>query len=241
MAAALWSASLNDVLQFPADQLIGFLCNHKMLQLFHRPQWKTVKGRSRSYVEAAWQHYNNGRRLLDDGQQQQRVHLRTAVEGLERLEDGKYRLLVVEANGHGGDGGADFVVVAIAFDQVVFACHPPVAAKILLRGDDNNGSNRKSVAELLGQIEYADNVVYVHSDPSLMPRSDNCWASWNCLGNSRKMKQRGTSSQKSEEAFEGGESGFGNTVKQQQQQQGASDNTQSLEGPEGRFKAVYVT
>ena len=38
MMAALWSASIEDVLQFPAHQLIGFLCNHKMLQLFQRPQ-----------------------------------------------------------------------------------------------------------------------------------------------------------------------------------------------------------
>jgi predicted NAD/FAD-binding protein len=38
MMAALWSASIEDVLQFPAEQLVGFLCNHKMLQLFERPQ-----------------------------------------------------------------------------------------------------------------------------------------------------------------------------------------------------------
>ena len=38
MMAALWSASMEDVLNFPAAQLIGFLCNHKMLQLFGRPQ-----------------------------------------------------------------------------------------------------------------------------------------------------------------------------------------------------------
>ena len=38
MMAALWSASMEDVLNFPAAQLISFLCNHKMLQLFDRPQ-----------------------------------------------------------------------------------------------------------------------------------------------------------------------------------------------------------
>lgn len=38
MMAALWSASMEDVLDFPAVQLIGFLCNHKMLQLLDRPQ-----------------------------------------------------------------------------------------------------------------------------------------------------------------------------------------------------------
>lgn len=38
MMAALWSASMGDVLNFPAAQLIGFMCNHKMLQIFDRPQ-----------------------------------------------------------------------------------------------------------------------------------------------------------------------------------------------------------
>lgn len=42
MMAALWSASMEDVLQFPAAQLIGFLCNHKMLQLFDRPQVRST-------------------------------------------------------------------------------------------------------------------------------------------------------------------------------------------------------
>ena len=38
MMAALWSASIEDVLEFPAEQLVGFLCNHRMLQLFDRPK-----------------------------------------------------------------------------------------------------------------------------------------------------------------------------------------------------------
>ena len=47
MMAALWSASMADVLNFPADQLVGFLCNHKMLQIFDRPQVRSCS-RSRS-------------------------------------------------------------------------------------------------------------------------------------------------------------------------------------------------
>lgn len=42
MMAALWSASMEDVLDFPAVQLISFLCNHKMLQLLDRPQVRCV-------------------------------------------------------------------------------------------------------------------------------------------------------------------------------------------------------
>jgi cyclopropane-fatty-acyl-phospholipid synthase len=42
MMAALWSASMEDVLNFPAAQLISFLCNHKMLQLLDRPQVRYI-------------------------------------------------------------------------------------------------------------------------------------------------------------------------------------------------------
>lgn len=38
MTAALWSASIDDVLAFPADSLISFMCNHRMLSMFDRPQ-----------------------------------------------------------------------------------------------------------------------------------------------------------------------------------------------------------
>ena len=38
MMAALWSASDEEILAFPAEQLVGFLMNHRMLQLFDRPQ-----------------------------------------------------------------------------------------------------------------------------------------------------------------------------------------------------------
>ena len=42
MMAALWSASMGDVLNFPAAQLISFMCNHKMLQIFDRPQVSSI-------------------------------------------------------------------------------------------------------------------------------------------------------------------------------------------------------
>lgn len=53
MMAALWSASMEDVLEFPAAQLIGFLCNHKMLQIFDRPQVR----RSASVLNFFWIQY----------------------------------------------------------------------------------------------------------------------------------------------------------------------------------------
>lgn len=38
MMGAIWSSSMEEVLQFPAAQLIGFFCNHKLMQIFDRHQ-----------------------------------------------------------------------------------------------------------------------------------------------------------------------------------------------------------
>lgn len=40
------------VLRFPIQMLIRFWSNHYLLDIFQRPVWRVVKGRSRSYVQA---------------------------------------------------------------------------------------------------------------------------------------------------------------------------------------------
>jgi len=50
MAAAIWSSSPSDILQFPATTFLRFCLNHALLQVNNRPQWRTVKGGSRNYV-----------------------------------------------------------------------------------------------------------------------------------------------------------------------------------------------
>jgi len=203
MMAALWSASMQDVLNFPASQLVAFLANHKMLQLTDRPQWKTVKGRSVEYTSKI-------ERLLGD-----KVHTGTAIQAVVKLQDGTYKLITAD--------GASFTA-----DQVVFACHPPTAKALL----QNGGAADQDLMDLLGNIEYADNVVYVHSDPKLMPSRRRAWASWNCLGQSKHMATLQPTAAKGE-AFEGAESGFGKKAHTAQ--------SEELEGTEGRMKAVYVT
>ncbi|KAI2507305.1 Mycolic acid cyclopropane synthetase [Fragilaria crotonensis] len=203
MMAALWSASIEDVLQFPAHQLIAFLCNHKMLQLFQRPQWKTVAGRSKSYTDKV-------KDILGDN-----AHLSTPIVSVNKTVNGRIQYELFTTNN---------VSVGV-FDELIFACHPPTAWKIL----NSEAVIDPEALDLLKQIEYADNVIYVHSDPKLMPLRRRAWASWNCLGKSANMSVLGPS--KRAEAFEGGESGFGNTKKE----------IVDLEGEEGRMKAVYVT
>ncbi|RDS83570.1 FAD-dependent oxidoreductase [Dyella monticola] len=52
MASALWSSPPRDILAFPARYLAHFMANHHMLQVSGRPEWRAVKGGSRSYVHA---------------------------------------------------------------------------------------------------------------------------------------------------------------------------------------------
>jgi predicted NAD/FAD-binding protein len=50
MAAAIWSSSPSDILDFPAATFLRFCINHGLLQVNDRPRWRTVRGGSREYV-----------------------------------------------------------------------------------------------------------------------------------------------------------------------------------------------
>lgn len=52
MAAAIWSAPREALLAFPARFFLRFFDNHGMLDLRTRPQWRTVEGGSRAYIDA---------------------------------------------------------------------------------------------------------------------------------------------------------------------------------------------
>jgi cyclopropane-fatty-acyl-phospholipid synthase len=226
MMAALWSSSMNDVLDFPAAQLIGFLCNHKMLQLFGRPQWKTVQGRSQTYT-------NKVGEILGE----KRVRTSTPIVSIKKM-DGK--------NQYGLFAGATSPESVGLFDEVIFACHTDTAASILkAEGSSSTIDRMDQIIDHLEQIEYSDNVVYLHSDPKLMPQRRRAWASWNCLGDSEKIEaaygtkkgsKKSTNTNKHSGAFEGAESGFGNT-----QESTSNSNDEVLEGKDGRMKSVYVT
>jgi uncharacterized protein len=51
MMAAIWSAKPFDVQDFPARHFLRFFENHGLLNLMDRPQWRTVAGGSRQYIE----------------------------------------------------------------------------------------------------------------------------------------------------------------------------------------------
>ena len=216
MMAALWSASVENVMAFPASSLIEFMCNHRMLQLFDRPQWQTPAGRSIQYTSKVANIMGKN------------AHTDTPIMKLNKVvkEDGScsYELFTSNDKSCG------------VFDNVIFACHSPQAVEIL--GTDETRTIDPNLIKALEKIEYGDNVVYVHSDPALMPKRKAAWGSWNCMGKSEFLSthcQKGESGNKKKEAMEGAASGFGNKLLKE------DTDTQHLEGENGRMRAVYVT
>jgi predicted NAD/FAD-binding protein len=239
MMAALWSASLSDVMDFPAAQCIAFLCHHQMLQVTARPVWQTVADRSTTYVEAA---------VRDIGDKA--IYCDTPIHALRQLDNGTYQLLLLHTTTNSNHGGEVAVVpvqnnadkTPLVFDEVIFACHTDQTAAILQRSqwsavavDEDLPQEVAAATSLLQRMDYADNVIYVHSDKTLMPRNQRTWASWNCLGKSPAQQLvRATSTTTTT-----------TNALSSNDQDGAEavhlEPHQKLEGPNGRFKAVYVT
>jgi len=62
MIGCIWSCPTEQMLAFPVATLIRFCHNHGLLQVADRPQWFTVKGGSRQYVERLLSHLPDCRR-----------------------------------------------------------------------------------------------------------------------------------------------------------------------------------
>lgn len=109
MTAAIWSTPAEHMLDYPAQSLFRFLHNHGLLSLSNRPQWSTVRGGSREYVQRLTAGFRD------------RIRLNTAVEAVTRLPLG----VRVEDR----QGGVE------EFDEVVFACHADEALGLLKDAD----------------------------------------------------------------------------------------------------------
>ncbi|MCA9122412.1 MAG: FAD-dependent oxidoreductase [Planctomycetales bacterium] len=105
MAAAIWSSSPQAILDFPADFMIGFFANHGLMQIRDRPQWRTIIGGSRNYVEALLEPLRHNLRLG------------TPVATVARSATGVIVSPVDAPREH--------------FDEVVFASHADQSLKML--------------------------------------------------------------------------------------------------------------
>jgi predicted NAD/FAD-binding protein len=95
MLGCIWSCPTDQMLQFPVATMIRFCHNHGLIQVTDRPQWWTVAGGARQYVEKIVAKIPDKR-------------LRTAVQHITRDAQG----VTIHAGGH-----------TERFDKVVLASH----------------------------------------------------------------------------------------------------------------------
>jgi predicted NAD/FAD-binding protein len=63
MGAAIWSSSVQQMLDFPTLAFLRFFDNHGLMQLKNRPEWRTVDGGSREYVKRLTESFQNRIRI----------------------------------------------------------------------------------------------------------------------------------------------------------------------------------
>jgi predicted NAD/FAD-binding protein len=109
-ASAVWSADPGAMWSFPARFLIEFFDNHGVLGFRDRPQWRTVRGGSRTYVEALIRPFR------------ERLRLATPVQAIHRHEDH----VTVTVAGREPE----------RFDEVIVATHSDQALRLLADATD---------------------------------------------------------------------------------------------------------
>ena len=103
MAAAIWSSSPREILDFPAETFLRFCINHRLLQIEGRPQWRSILGGGRRYVEKMAESLN--------------VRLNSPVFRVVRHAQG----VTVHSAGE-----------TETYDAVIFATHPPETLRMLV-------------------------------------------------------------------------------------------------------------
>ncbi|MDX1975216.1 MAG: FAD-dependent oxidoreductase [Rickettsiales bacterium] len=105
MGACIWSTPLEQMLEYPAHSFIRFFDNHGLLTLNDQPQWCTVVGGSREYVERLTLPFKS------------RIRLNSGVTTVERNDNG---VTILDTHGN-----------REIFDQVIFGCHADQTLAIL--------------------------------------------------------------------------------------------------------------
>lgn len=115
MGGAIWSTSLADVMDFPAESFVRFFVNHDLMTgLDSAQRWRTVEGGSRSYVQ----------RLVE------KLGPRVMVNcGVTAVDQSTPRPEVIF-----GDGSRE------QFDQIVLAVHGPAARNLLNNATDDQNA-----------------------------------------------------------------------------------------------------
>ncbi|TNE37942.1 MAG: NAD/FAD-binding protein [Alphaproteobacteria bacterium] len=106
MGAAIWSTSPSEMLAFPAASFVRFFANHRLINpKLERPEWRTVSGGSREYVERLTAGFRDNFRLG------------TRLQKVLRSQE---KVTLVHEDGSRED-----------FDEVIFACHSDEALALI--------------------------------------------------------------------------------------------------------------
>lgn len=107
MAGCIWSCPTHQMLEFPLGTFVTFCHNHGLLQVNDRPQWYTVRGGARHYVD----------KLLERVKQR---YLSTPVRSIARRDVQGVTQVAVEST-----------LGTHLYDHAVLACHSDQALAML--------------------------------------------------------------------------------------------------------------
>jgi predicted NAD/FAD-binding protein len=150
MIGAIWSCSVEQMLEFPIQTMIRFCHNHGLLQIQNRPQWLTIKGGSREYVKRLVKALENHRVSIR----------REAALRINTTQDEGNPVEIVSPSG------------SAPYDEVVMACHSDQTLE-LVHGISTQAKN------ILSAIPYQKNRAILHTDIRFLPETKRCWAAWN--------------------------------------------------------------
>ncbi len=163
MGAAIWSASFDSFRDFPIQFICEFYKNHGLLGITDRPQWRVIKGGSRSYLAPLTASFSD------------RIRTSNPISKIRRKTENVHHCSASHDLGAGGNiellvkGESEFQT----FDHVVFACHSDQALRIL--GDQATETER----EILSAFPYQPNTAVLHTQHDVLPETRRAWASWN--------------------------------------------------------------
>lgn len=150
MIGAIWSCSIEQMLEFPIQTMVRFCHNHGLLQIQNRPQWLTVEGGSREYVK----------RLVAALTKQHIKFVRETVLRVNASTDTQAQVEVISSAG------------SMWFDEVIMACHSDQSLEVV------HGLNQEA-RNVLAAIPYQKNRAILHTDERFLPENKRCWAAWN--------------------------------------------------------------
>lgn len=152
MAGCIWSCPTEQMLEFPLASFLHFCHNHGLLQINDRPQWQTVRGGARRYVDKMLAKIPN-------------KHLNTTIESVTRTTISNVTQVKVRTR-HGSETSEQ------VFDHIVLACHSDQSLPILKDA-------RATEKALLSSITYQPNKAVLHTDTSCLPKEKKTWSAWN--------------------------------------------------------------